>query len=71
MYENGGKAALARKPNPVKMKKSSEPKTQHKADHKKTQLELIEEITYLRAELDYLKKLNALIQPENVQQKQK
>lgn len=71
LYENGGKAALERKPNPAKMKKIAAPSPQHNADHNKTQLELIEELTYLRAELDYLKKLNALTQSKNTQQKKK
>lgn len=41
----------------------------NKPDELKTQQELLEELLYLRAEVAYLKKLDALIQERQIQDK--
>lgn len=57
-------SSMPRKPSP----KSEEPCL---SDEKRTRQELLEELAYLRAENDYLKKLDALIQEQDAAQAKK
>lgn len=70
LYESGGISALQEKVRECVsiMKKPSKPNN-NKSDQQKTQEELLEELKYLRAENAYLKKLDALIQQEQIQDK--
>lgn len=65
LYEQSGINALLPKQRRdfPQMKKSF----LKKPDSEKTQQELVEELLYLRAEVDYLKKLKALVQKEEAQ----
>jgi transposase len=62
-YHEGGITALAPKPRgrPKQMKSLEPPKPIEKPTEAKTLQELQRENEYLRAEVDYLKKLDALI----------
>ena len=69
LYDAGGREALQPKTSGSKppMKIKSPCKTV-KADNQKTQKELLHELVYLRAEVAYLKKYNALVQEKAIQQ---
>lgn len=65
-YHSGGLAALepkpkGRKPMPAKPHVSKPPTSLPRTDEELSRDELLEELAYLRAENDYLKKLDALI----------
>ena len=68
-YAQGGVSALQTKVRGRKPKLNKALKSNNKPDDQKNQQELLEELLYLRAELAYLKKLNALIQQEQIQDK--
>ncbi|PZT04229.1 transposase, partial [Stenotrophomonas maltophilia] len=66
LYAQGGAQALAPPPplsrKPMKKTRSSKPPEEMSRD------ELLKEVAYLRAETDYLKKLDALIREEQAAQ---
>lgn len=68
-YQKEGVESLQvkRRGRPPKMKKPV--KSSNKPDNQRTQQELLDELLYLRAEIAYLKKLEALIQREQKQDK--
>jgi len=70
LYNTGGLAALAAKPRGRPKMTKSKPKID-KPPKEMTQEELLEEVLNLRAERDYLKKLQALIQEKRLATKPK
>lgn len=70
LYDTGGAAALVAKPRGRLMMKKSRAKID-KPPKEMTQDELLEEVLNLRAERDYLKKLQALIQEKQLATKPK
>ena len=64
IYRERGRVALlnTKRGRPPHMSHSHEKPSAPKSDENKSQEELLAEIRYLRAEVDYLKKLKALIQ---------
>lgn len=67
-YHDGGIEALVPRPRgrAPKMTPSEPPKSIHKPDEERTLEELRQENEYLRAEVAYLKKWNALVQAKKV-----
>ena len=53
------------------MKKNDKPDSIEKKDSDKTREELLEELEYVRAENEYLKKLSALVQERKARQQKK
>jgi transposase len=74
-YHSGGIDALASRPRgrPKTMAQSKppEPPIVDTADDERTRKELLREIAYLRAEVAYLKKLDALVQAKKAAQQKK
>ena len=63
-YQKGGLEALEQpQAKTMNRKKRPNPFLVDKPDHQKTQAELIEELRYMRAEVDYLKELKSLSEP--------
>lgn len=72
LYNSGGEAALITKPRGrSKMKQPKPESKQDKSPSAMSQDELLEEVLNLRAERDYLKKLQALIQEKQLGVKNK
>jgi transposase len=70
LYNSGGAEALASKPRGRSKMPKSKPK-EDKPPKEMTPEELLEEVLNLRAERDYLKKLQALIQEKQLVTKTK
>lgn len=70
-YRQGGIHALQHPQSKTMTDKPKNPFIADKPDHQKTQAELIEELRYMRAENDYLKKLQALRQRQTAAKKAK
>ena len=73
-YDAGGAQALSPRPNRSRQpmqKPPSPPSPEPRKDEERTREELIDEVNYLRAEVAYLKKLDALVQAKKRAAQQK
>ncbi len=69
LYEKGGIKALQTSQRGRQPKMNKPLTSNKKPDAQRTQQELLEELTYLRAEVDYLKKYDALIRARQIRAK--
>lgn len=69
LYEKGGIKALQADQRGRRSNMNKPPPPNKKADDQMTHQELLGELTYLRAEVDYLKKYDALIRVRQIQDK--
>lgn len=71
LYRNGGFDALTPPPPPPRPHMPAKPKDRNRPSEEMTREELLEELEYRRAEMAYLKKLDALIQQKKLAQQKK